>query len=161
MKAKTGVQISRLPEHFDDWDGLLALISEAFAYMDGIVEPPSSARRLTPQVLIDKARQETCFIATEEGRLIGCIFASERADHIYVGKLAITPSHQRRAVGKGLLYAVEAHAQALGKPILELQTRIELTGNHAAFARLGFRETERTAHPGYNHPTSLTMRKQL
>ena len=49
----------------------------------------------------------------------------------------------------------------LGKPLLELQTRVELNGNHAAFARLGFRETERTAHAGYERPTSLTMRKAL
>ena len=48
-----------------------------------------------------------------------------------------------------------------GKPALELQTRIELTGNHAVFARLGFHETERTAHAGYARPTSITMRKAL
>ncbi|RUY90914.1 GNAT family N-acetyltransferase, partial [Mesorhizobium sp. M7A.F.Ca.CA.003.01.2.1] len=38
---------------------------------------------------------------------------------------------------------------------------IELTANHAAFARLGFRETGRTAHDGYARPTSITMRKAL
>ncbi|TIN07524.1 MAG: GNAT family N-acetyltransferase, partial [Mesorhizobium sp.] len=30
-----------------------------------------------------------------------------------------------------------------------------------AFARLGFHETARTAHSGYDRPTSITMRKVL
>ena len=57
--------------------------------------------------------------------------------------------------------SVELLALDHGKAALELQTRIELTANHAVFARLGFRETERTAHDGYVRPTSITMRKAL
>jgi hypothetical protein len=57
--------------------------------------------------------------------------------------------------------AVEDLARERGKDAIELQTRIELTTNHAAFARLGFRESGRTAHEGYDRPTSITMRKVL
>jgi hypothetical protein len=42
---------------------------------------------------------------------------------------------------------------------VELQTRIELVENHAIFAALGFVETARTAHKGYDRPTTLTFRK--
>jgi phosphinothricin acetyltransferase len=41
---------------------------------------------------------------------------------------------------------------------LELETRIELTENHATFARMGFIKTAETAHPGYERPTSIKMR---
>ena len=47
------------------------------------------------------------------------------------------------------------------KPALELQTRVELGANHAAFQRLGFVEVGRTAHDGYDRPTSITFRKSL
>ena len=47
------------------------------------------------------------------------------------------------------------------KPLIELQTRVELTANHRAFRALGFVETGRTAHQGYDRPTSVTMRKRL
>jgi hypothetical protein len=57
--------------------------------------------------------------------------------------------------------AAEACARSLGRTALELQTRVELTGNQAAFARLGFRETGRTAHEGFDRPTSVTMRKEI
>ena len=38
---------------------------------------------------------------------------------------------------------------------------MELTGNHAAFARMGFVQTGATAHAGYGRPTSLSFRKTL
>ena len=60
-----------------------------------------------------------------------------------------------------LMRAAEDLAVSHGKRAIELQTRIELSANHAAFARLGFDETERTAHEGYDRPTSITMRKVL
>ena len=50
----------------------------------------------------------------------------------------------------------ETRARALGLPVLELQTRVELTENHAAFRALGFAQTGATAHPGFDRPTSLT-----
>ncbi|TIO68494.1 MAG: GNAT family N-acetyltransferase, partial [Mesorhizobium sp.] len=97
----------------------------------------------------------------ENGRIVGCVFAMERADDFYVGKLAVEPSLQGQGIGGRLMQAVDDLAHRRGKQALELQTRIELTANHAAFARLGFRETGRTAHAGYDRPTSITMRKVL
>ncbi|TIV75630.1 MAG: GNAT family N-acetyltransferase, partial [Mesorhizobium sp.] len=89
------------------------------------------------------------------------VFALERARDFYVGKLAVEPELQSQGVGARLMQAVEDLARERGKDAIELQTRIELTANHAAFARLGFRETGRTAHAGYDRPTSITMRKVL
>ena len=84
-----------------------------------------------------------------------------RPDHFYLGKLAVLPACQGRGVGRRLLEAAERHAVRAGKPVIELQTRVELTANHRAFRALGFVETGRTAHPGYDRPTSVTMRKRL
>jgi predicted N-acetyltransferase YhbS len=155
------VSVEQLPADFDRWDEVLALIIRAFASMDGVIDPPSSAHRLTAESLRDKARQETGFAAMKGGRTVGCIFALERANDFYVGKLAVEPGFQGEGIGRQLMQAIEDLARSRGKPAIELQTRIELTGNHAAFARLGFRETERTAHTGYDRPTSITMRKVL
>jgi GNAT superfamily N-acetyltransferase len=153
--------IERISPDFQDWDGLLALILNAFAYMNGVIDPPSSALALTPESLRAKAAQETVFLATNGERLLGCIFVAEKTDHFYVGKLAVDPAAQGKGIGRRLLETAEQHARKHGKPAIELQTRIELTGNHKAFQQLGFQETARTAHPGYSHPTSLTMRKAL
>jgi GNAT superfamily N-acetyltransferase len=153
--------IEPLPPGFDHWRELLDLILDAFAYMDGRIDPPSSAHRLTPESLKDKCAAETVFLARDGDRLVGCVFLDDRGDHIYVGKLAVAPSLQGSGIGRRLMATAEGEARQRGKRFMELQTRVELTGNHAAFARLGFREVGRTAHAGYSRPTSITMRKDL
>lgn len=155
------ITVTSLPADFERWDELLTLIMRAFAYMDGVIDPPSSAHRLTAESLREKAGTETGFLAMQDGKIVGCIFAAEHVQHFYVGKLAVEPGLQGKKIGRDLMRAAEALARAAGKPVLELQARVELTGNQAAFGRLGFVETERTAHAGYDRPTSVTMRKTL
>ncbi len=41
------IEIARTGEDFDRWQELVALIVSSFAYMDGVIDPPSSAHRLT------------------------------------------------------------------------------------------------------------------
>ncbi len=161
MNLPGPVTVRRLPTDFSDWAGLLALILRAFDYMNGRIDPPSSALALTPETLRDKAQAETAFLAHIGDRMVGCAFLAEKADHFYLGKLAVDPDSQRRGIGRALMQAAEAHVRAAGKPEIELQTRIELTGNHRAFERLGYLETARTAHPGFDRPTTITMRKAL
>ncbi|TPO00896.1 GNAT family N-acetyltransferase [Mesorhizobium sp. B1-1-5] len=161
MDQSIGISIAGLAADFDQWGELLALIRRAFAYMDGVIDPPSSAHLLTAEALAGKAKRETGVLAVENGRIVGCVFALERSRDFYVGKLAVEPRLQGQGIGTRLMRAVEDLARERGMDAIELQTRIELTANHAAFARLGFRETERTSHAGYDRPTSITMRKVL
>ncbi|TPJ82909.1 GNAT family N-acetyltransferase [Mesorhizobium sp. B2-6-2] len=161
MDQSVGISITGLAADFDQWGELLALIRRTFAYMDGVIDPPSSAHPLTAEALAGKAKRETGFLAVENGRIVGCVFALERSRDFYVGKLAVEPRLQGQGIGARLMRAVEDLARERGMDAIEAQTRIELTANHAAFARLGFRETERTAHAGYDRPTSITMRKVL
>lgn len=161
MDQPAGIFITQLAPGFERWDELLTLIMRAFAPMDGVIDPPSSAHLLNVENLRDKAGRQTVFLALQDGRIAGCIFALERTDDVYVGKLAIQPELQGQGIGRQLMQAVEDFARRRNRPAIELQTRIELTANHATFARLGFRETERTAHEGYDRPTSITMRKEF
>lgn len=153
--------IAALPAGFSDWTALLDLINAAFAYMDGVIDPPSSAKSLTSESLKTKASRELCLVALRDGRLAGCVFADRRDDCLYIGKLAISPDSQGKGIGRRLIHDVEAIARTQGLVALELQTRIELTGNQTVFKRLGFHETARTAHAGFSRPTSITMRKLL
>ena len=74
------LSIALIPADFDRWDDVLALIMRAFAFMDGVIDPPSSAHLLTVKTLRDKALHETGFVAVSGDRIVGCIFALERAD---------------------------------------------------------------------------------
>ncbi|POH28474.1 MULTISPECIES: GNAT family N-acetyltransferase [Sinorhizobium] len=151
----------RLDPGFDRYDELLALILKSFASMDGRIDPPSSAHALTVESLRQKSRDEVGFVVANGADLLGCVFLKPEPDCLYIGKLAIDPGHQGKGLGRQLLTAAEETARSLGLPALRLQTRIELTENHATFAAWGFVETGRSAHPGFTRPTSIEMRKML
>lgn len=161
MTSPEMIEIVRIGEDFGRWHELLALIMASFAYMDEVIDPPSSAHRLTPASLAQKARDEIGFVAVENGKLVGCVFCKLESASLYVGKLAIAPSHQRRGLGRRLLAAAEETARKNGLLTLRLETRIELAANHLAFSRWGFEKTAENSHPGYSRVTSIEMQKRL
>ena len=155
------VRIVVAPPDFSDWAGLLALLHASYAYMAGRIDPPSSLLRMDAAQFEQKSRDETMILAFQGEHLVGCLFAALREDCVYVGKLAVDSAFRGRGLARRLMHAAEAIARAHVRPFVELQTRIELTGNHAAFAALGFAKVNEYAHPGYSRPTSITMRKAM
>jgi GNAT superfamily N-acetyltransferase len=149
------------PPDFRDWDGLLALLRESFAYMDGLISPPSSLQGMTPAQLQAKASREHLLLWRDGGRLLGCAFADLRADCVYVGKLAVAAQARQQGVARALLAAADRLAREQGRAWLELQTRVELVDNHRTFGALGFQTTALTSHLGFTRPTSLTMRRAV
>lgn len=143
----------------EDWSEVRRLLVDAFAYMEGRIDPPSSLHRMNEE---DLRRTATpAFIAEKEEAIVGCAFAQPRGDALYLGKIATRADMRRFGLARRLIEMAEEEARRQGLSTLELQTRIELTENHAAFAALGFAKTDETAHPGYGRPTSVTMRKPL
>lgn len=155
------VRIAVASPGFSDWPGLLALLRRAYAYMESRIDPPSSLLRMDAEQLEAKSRDETLIVALADRRLVGCVFAALREGCVYVGKLAVDDSFRRRGVARKLMQAAEELGRANARAFLELETRIELTENHATFAALGFRRVGETAHPGFDRPTSITMRKPV
>ncbi|MCL6706047.1 GNAT family N-acetyltransferase [Pseudomonas sp. R2.Fl] len=147
---------------FDRWAELLQLIRQSFAYMDALIDPPSSALALTVESLEQKAGDEIGFIALDGERLVGCIFCRPEPPHcLYIGKLAVFPENQGKGIGKRLMSRAEDLARSLGYTELRLETRIELTGNHQRFAAMGFRQTAEGRHSGFDHTTFVEMRKRV
>lgn len=151
----------RLGPGFDRYDELLALILAAFAYMDGRIDPPSSAHALTVDSLRQKASEEIAFGVISGGELLGCVFLRPEPNCLYIGKLAVAPASQGTGIGRQLIAIAEETARSLSLPTLRLQTRIELTENHEIFAAWGFVEAGRSAHAGFAGPTSIEMRKVI
>ena len=62
---------------------------------------------------------------------------------------------------KRLIEAVEADARRRGLPGVQLGVRVVLTANQKLFNSMGYVETSRESHPGFDYPTSINMRKSL
>lgn len=77
-----------------------------------------------------------------DGAPIGVWHVERHPDRVFLSGVEIMPAHQGRGIGSGLVRALQREAEDEGLPV-ELQV---LLGNPAVrlYARLGFRETERT-----------------
>lgn len=140
---------------------ILTLLHDSFAYMDGRIDPPSSLRKLTAQNIQAHMEDQVLLTITDANTPIACAFLTEQADALYIGKLAVAKKHRGTGAGLALLTWAEHHAKVLNLPKLRLQTRIELSENHAIFAHYGFIKTAEGIHPGFTRPTEITMEKRL
>jgi predicted GNAT superfamily acetyltransferase len=149
------------PQALSDWEGLLALLRESYAYLESRIDPPSSLLRMDAEQLEAKSPDEVLIVALESERLVGCAFARVREDCVYVGKLALDEASRGRGVARKITAAAESIARKNARTFLELETRIELIENHATFSALGFSKVGESAHPGFDRPTRITMRKRV
>jgi GNAT superfamily N-acetyltransferase len=145
--------------HPYDWPALLGLIRDAFAPLEGRIDPPSSVHALTAATLIEQARTGEAWVIGDPP--VACVILTPRPASLYIGKLAVAGTERRQGHARRLIEIAGIRARALGLPMLELQSRVELTENHATFRALGFVQSGATAHPGYDRPTSLTFTKTV
>ena len=159
-EKRTGtVRIVRLTGR-DDMGAVHALVTRAFAGMEGRIDPPSSLTRMGPEDFAREAAEAELWALCDPDP-VAVMVLRPRAEELYLGKLAVDPARQGAGLGRRLVEHAAARARALGLPRLVLQTRVELVENHTAFAAMGFRETGRTAHPGYDRPTSVTFARDV
>ena len=143
----------------EDWAAVLRLIRDSFAAMADRIDPPSSMLELTEAgIAAQNTTGEVWLIGTPP---VACVFLTVKPPALYLGKLAVVASQRRNGLARALITLAGVRARALGLTALELQTRVELTENHATFAALGFLETRKTAHIGYDRPTSLTLQRPV
>ena len=120
----------------EDWAAIHAFVTDAFAGMEGRIDPQSSIHRWTAETFAAEAASGAAWLAKDDGALIGCGFAKVAGDALYLGKIAAHADHRGKGVACAIIAAAEGEAKLRGLAALEIQTRIELTENHAAFAAL-------------------------
>ena len=137
----------------------LDLIKSSFAFMAGLIDPPSSVERLTLKKL--KRMAEVGRVLVIGKPVIACVVATPLSHALYLGKIAVDPSMRGQGVVRALIEECEVFAKDLNKNCLELQVRIELVQNEKVFTKLGFVKVSDDCHPGYNRVTEITMQKPL
>jgi ribosomal protein S18 acetylase RimI-like enzyme len=145
----------------EDAAALLDLMRRAFGEYRGVLQPESSVFVETEAVIAGKLAEGGGFAAVRGSRFVGCVIAESKGLRGYLGRLAVLPEARREGVARRLILAGEAFVRARGLRSAEINVRIALIGNIALFAALGYRETQRRAHPGWTEPTYLVMEKSL
>lgn len=145
-----------------DAAAIAAVIAASFEEYRGKLVPESGAFRETADgIAAELTRGAGAIVAERNGVMLGCVLVEEKEDDLYFGRLSVLPSARGRGLAIRLIDAVEAEARRRGLSGVRLGVRVVLTGNQRLFQALGYRETSREAHPGFDHPTSINMRKPL
>jgi ribosomal protein S18 acetylase RimI-like enzyme len=145
-----------------DATAIAATIAAAFLQYRGKLVPESNAFSETPEAIVEQlAAGSSVIVAERDGTMIGCVVAEPLEGDLYFGRLAVLPEARGLGLARRLIGAVEEEARRRGLPGVRLGVRIALTDNQRLFKSLGYREISREAHPGFDHPTSINMRKAL
>ncbi len=138
---------------------VLSLIRNAFAQMEGRIDPPSSATRL--DVVGIRAQVQDGEIWGIGDPLVACVFLTPQGDGMYVGKLAVAPAYRGQGHAARLLALAEDRARAMGLRRLDLKVRVELVENHAFFRKAGFERVGEDRHAGFDRTTTLLFSKEV
>lgn len=150
------------PATADDAAAIAATIAAAFAQYRGKLVPQSGAFADTATVIAAEfANGSTAIVAERNGEMLGCVMMKVMAGDLYFGRLSVIPKARGLGLARRLVEAVEADAHGRGLAGVRLGVRVVLTDNQRLFRSLGYVETGREAHPGFDYPTSINMRKVL
>ncbi len=145
-----------------DAKDLAATIAAAFEQYRGKLKPESAAFGETAKGIRQELRRGAgAILAERNGKIVGCVMTKMLEGDLYFGRLAVLPEARGLGVARRLIEAVEEDARRRGLPGVRLGVRVVLTDNQRLFASLGYVETSRDAHPGFDHPTSINLRKAI
>jgi GNAT superfamily N-acetyltransferase len=145
-----------------DGEVIYQVTKGAYEEYRGVLDPPSGVDREALESVQDLLRRGGAILALMDGTAVGAV-RYERRDggSLYVGRLAVLPSHRRRGIGRALMAAVEEKARRAGLTRITLGVRIQLPQNRAFYDSIGYRADGRGSHSGYDRPTWFHMSKML
>jgi ribosomal protein S18 acetylase RimI-like enzyme len=141
---------------------IAATIAAAFEQYRGRLEPESGAFRETAEgIAAELAHDSGAILAERNGKVVGCVMLKLIDDDLYFGRLSVLPEARGLGIARRLVEAVEDEARRRELSGVRLGVRIVLTDNQRFFSSLGYVEVSREAHEGFDHATSINMRKPL
>ena len=145
-----------------DAAAIAATIAASFEQYRGRLEPESGAFRETAEsIAAELARESGAIVAERNGRMVACVMVKLEEDDLYFGRLSVVPEARGEGISRRLVEAVEDEARRRELAGVRLGVRIVLVENQKLFSSMGYVETSREAHEGFDHPTSINMRKAL
>ena len=139
-----------------------ATIAAAFEQYRGRLTPESGAfRETTEGIAAELAHESGAILAEQNGQVLGCVMVKILEGDLYLGRLSVLPTARGKGIARKLIEAVEDEARRRQLAGVQLGVRIVLTENQRLFTSLGYVEISREAHEGFDHPTSINMRKAL
>jgi ribosomal protein S18 acetylase RimI-like enzyme len=133
-----------------DAEAVYQVTKDAYEEYRGFLDPPSGVDKETLEAVESALHQGSAVLALMDGIAVGAVpFEPRDGGSLYVGRLAVLPSHRRRGIGRALMAAAERGGMGLARIILGVRS---LPQNRAFYESLGYRRTA-MAPPGYERAT--------
>src|SRR5438552_607680 len=123
----------------DDAAALCHLLQSAFAEYEGMLEERPMALDETLEDAKQAIEDGGVLLAWDADQVVGTIRYELWPNCLYVGRLAVLPSHRRRRIGAALMSYIERLAPRMDRSSVELCTRRSHISNLAFYSRLGYR----------------------
>ncbi|WP_417843582.1 GNAT family N-acetyltransferase [Thalassospira sp.] len=144
---------------------LTGILKAAFAFQDGIVNPPSSVTRVDEAELQWRFERDMVLVARDienDHVIVGQVWIEETPDDAYIYKMSVDPAYHGKGIGRALIDAAVNHVLQKGRNArMRLHVRKELAGNISFFTRCGFAITGDGTHPGFSQPTFFVMTRDV
>ncbi len=137
------------------------LTQAAFAEFRGALDPPSGAEAETPEGVAADIDAGGAAVAWIGGEVVGAVRWAPQTGHLYVGRLAVLPSHRGQGVGAALVAFAETQAASLGLPEVRVEVRSALPRNAAFFRGRGFAVIAERPHPRLPAATTVVFAKPV
>jgi ribosomal protein S18 acetylase RimI-like enzyme len=103
-------------------------------------------------------RDRLVSVIDRHGRVAALIVLVCKQDYIFIDNIAVDPAFQGNGLGRRLLAAAEGEARRRSMSELRLYTNVAMTENISLYEHVGFKETHRAVHEGFQR---VFMSKQL
>lgn len=105
-------------------------------------------------------RHDGAAVAELDGNPVGAARFVRAGDDLYVGRVAVLPTHRRRGIASALMRFVEELAPGFGCNAVRIGVRESLPSNVLLYRALGYEVVSIEPHPR-GPDRSLTMRKRV
>ncbi len=132
----------------------------AYTEHHGALPVESGAHAETVNDVLADMRQGGAVLADDNDQAVGSARFMPEEDHLYVGRLAVLPSHRRRGVASAMMRFLEDVALRSGREAIRVGVRESLPSNVGLYQSLGFEVVSVDPHPR-GPDRVLTMAKRI
>jgi ribosomal protein S18 acetylase RimI-like enzyme len=127
---------------------IVAVVGSAYAlYTPRIGRRPAPVNADYPGLI----RAAEVWVAVDAAdKPVGVLVMRPARGSLFIENVAVDPAHQRHGIGRLLLSFAEQHCRELGLPAVTLYTNARMTENLRYYPSLGYVETGRRQHEGFD-----------
>ena len=122
----------------------------------------SGAHAETIDDILNAMPQGGAVLAEDGDQAVGSARYVVEGEYLYVGRLAVLPSHRRRGVGSAMMRFLESVAHDVGRDAILVGVRDSLRSNVGLYRSLGYEVVSVDPHPrGADHVWTMVKRIRM